>query len=510
MTKLQPRRIAVTRRTFIKSAAAGAGMLMARTAPAAVGTATRRKPNIVYVFADQLRADVLGCYGGLHPVSPTIDRLAEQGCRLTNCISTWPLCTPYRGMMLSGRYPMRNGAVSNTQPLQDGLDTIGSVCRSHGYATGYIGKWHLEAHREPFVPKNRRQGFDYWAVRNCDHIYFDSFYCGDTPEHVPLPGWEPDGQTQLAVNYIAQHKHEPFCLFVSWGPPHDPYVAPDKYKAMLPRESLRFRGNVNERQMVDELLRGAPSTDPQVLKLRNRDRKVIDSDPALLEWWHAYLAMTRSLDDCVARILAELDRHGLADDTIFVFTSDHGDMLGSHRMGSKQMPFEESIRVPFIMRYGRGIQAGKTSDALFSPIDIMPTLFSLAGMPAPRGIDGLDFKEAIQGARHNQRDDLLIMKLLPGGTPYFVNGVREWRGVRTRTHTYVRLLDTGPWLLFDNVKDPLQLDNRVNDPAQKQLCAKMERRLATLMREAADPGETAPIQRFMRENRGTTKADDRN
>jgi arylsulfatase A-like enzyme len=147
---------------------------------------------------------------------------------------------------------------------------------------------------------------------------------------------------------------------------------------------------------------------------------------------------------------------------------------------------------------------------LFSPIDIMPTLLGIAGMPVPRGIDGLDFKDAFQGTRHDQREDLLIMKLLPGGTPYFVNGVREWRGIRTRNHTYVRLLDTGPWLLFDNVKDALQLNNRIKDPSQHDLCARMERRLAALMREAEDPGDTAAIQRFMRKNRAAAKPDDSN
>lgn len=491
-----------SRRNFIRTASvAGAGLFLTGRAPGLIGKATKRKPNIVYVFADQLRADVVSCYGGDQIKTTHMDGLANQGCRMNNCISTWPLCTPYRGMMLTGRHPMHNGCVSNTTPLLGGLPTIGTVCKANGYATGYIGKWHLESDRLPFVPPERRQGFDYWAVRNCDHIYFNSFYCGNTPEHIPLPGWEPEAQTRLAVDFMRNHKDEPFCLMLSWGPPHDPYVAPDSYKAMLPKESLRFRGNVNERRMVDDLLKSSPSTDPKVLSMRKRERTIIDSDPDLLGWWQAYLAMTKSLDDCLGTIMVELEQLGLTEDTIVVFTSDHGDMMGSHRMGSKQMPFEESIRVPFLLRYPRAVEEGRVSDALFSPIDIMPTLLSLAGIAIPQGLDGLDFKQAILGIRHDQREALLLMKMLPGGTPLFANNVREWRGVRTKQHTYARLLDTGPWLLFDNQADPLQLNNRVHDESMRGLCASMEQQMALLLKDAGDPGETAPIQRFANENR---------
>jgi len=497
----------LTRRGFLQSAAlASAGMLMPRAGRAALRGASKRKPNVVYVFADQLRADVVGCYGGeVH--TPHIDALAQEGCRMTNCISTWPVCSPYRGMMLSGRYPMRNGVVTNTNQMLDGIPTLGTVFRDAGYATGYIGKWHLEWNRKPFVPVNHRRGFQYWAVRNCDHQYFNSFYCRDTPEHIPLPGWEPDGQTGLAVDYIRNHAHEPFCLVVSWGPPHDPYVAPESYLSQFPKDKLRFRGNVNERKMVDDLLRSAGEVDggalitDKVLKLRARDRQIVDNDERLLGWWQAYLAMTKSLDDGVGRIRAELERQGLLDDTILVFTSDHGDMLGSHRMAYKQMPFEESIRVPFVVRYPESVARGRESDALLSPIDIMPTMASLAGLRPPEGVDGLDFKEAMQGTRHDQRDAVLLMKMMPGGSPWYVNGVREWRGLRTHRHTYTRMMDTGPWLLFDNQKDPLQLDNRINDPALKSLRDDMDRKMVALMHEAGDSGDTKVIRQFVQQRR---------
>ncbi len=493
--------LAYTRRNFLKAATlTSAGFLLPRRATAAVGKATKRKPNIVYVFADQLRAQSVGCYGGDQITTPNMDRIAQQGSRMDNCISTFPLCTPYRGMLLTGRQPMRNGCVSNTMPLLDGLPTIGSVCKANGYATGYIGKWHLEHHRDPFVAPNRRQGFETWAVRNCDHIYFDSFYCSDTPAHIPLPGWESAGQTGLAVDYIRQHKDAPFCLFVSWGPPHDPYIAPKEYYEKCPREKMRFRANVSERQQVADLLAGDDTQDARVLKERAKYRPILDNDDKLMEWWHGYHAATKSLDDCLGRIIDELDRQGIADDTILVFASDHGDMLGSHRMGSKQMPYEESIRVPFLLRYPRAVKAGVHSDALFAPIDIMPTLLTMAGLDVPSTVDGQDMGAAIRGEQHDQRDALLIMKMLPGGTPQFMNGVREWRGVRTKRHSYVRLMDTGPWFLFDNQADPLQVRNLVREDSARELCASMESKLASLMKEAGDPGDTAAIRQFAMRN----------
>jgi len=488
---------AITRRAFLESTTlTGAGVMLGATARGElVQGSPARKPNIVYVFADQLRADIVGCYGGDQITTPHMDRMAAEGCKLTNCISTYPVCSPYRGMLMTGRYPMNNGTVANDTPVRDDLPSIAKVLKENGYATGYIGKWHLESHREPFVPHERRQGFDYWAVRNCNHNHFDSFYCGDTPEEIPLPGWEPEQQTKLAVDYFRKHQEEPFCLFVSWGPPHNPYIAPERYNALYPKEFLRFRENVYNRDYVDALLASDPTDNPSILQSRESVRAILDDDDRLLEWWQGYLAMTKSLDDYIGIMLEELETLGIADDTIFIFTSDHGDMLGSHRMGSKQMPYEESIRVPWLLRYPRGVAEGVVSDALLSPVDIMPTLLGMAGIPIPDSVDGLDFQEAMRGERHDQRDAVLLMKMLPGGNPWIMNGVREWRGVRSKQYTYARLMEEdGPWCLFDNLADPLQLNNLVQDASFQSLCQRMEKRMTELMADANDPGVTEPIQ----------------
>ncbi len=495
------------RRCFLRHAGV-VGASLALAAPS-FAMPTGRKPNIIFVFADQMRSQVLGCYGNRQVATPNFDRLAEQGARFTNALSTWPVCSPFRAMLLTGRYPMANGTVANDTVIRHDLPGIATVCKAQGYATGYIGKWHLDWNRAPFVPKNRRLGFDYWAVRNCSHAYFDSFYCGDTGEHIPLPGFEPFAQTRLAIDYIRRHREQPFCLFLSWGPPHDPYIAPPKYMERFPAEKIALRKNVGERSMVDALLKTDLHTlSGQEAVLRKRFRARMDDDAALREWIQGYYAATQALDDCMGRLMQTLEDTGLGQDTILVFASDHGDMLGSHRMASKQMPYEEAISIPFLIRYPREIPPKTVSDALLSPIDIMPTLLGLAGLDAPLDLDGLDLSPAARGEAHHQQDAVLLMKLVHGGNPWLANGIREWRGVRTKRYTYARLLDEGPWLLFDNREDPDQCNNLVNDPAHAATRHRLEARLAQLLKKAGDPGASAPIAAFRKRRLAAWKAGD--
>jgi len=429
-----------------------------------------------------------------------LDAMAAAGTTFDNAVSTWPVCSPYRAMLLTGKYPMANGTVANDTGLHDGLPTIAKVCKAQGYATGYIGKWHLEWKRTPFVPKERRQGFDYWAVNNCTHKYIDHFYCADTPEEIRFKGYDAFVQTDLAIEYIKKNKDRPFCLFLSWGPPHNPYnLVPDEYKQRIPLDEIELRANVAERTVVDHLLkRDTPSRKLQAT--RKQRRAVLEDDERLKEQnIQGYYAHTAALDDCIGKIRDALRQAGVADDTILVFSSDHGDMLGCHRMALKQMPFEESINVPFLVEFPRSVPRGKRTDALVTPIDVMPTLLSLAGLTCPE-VDGKDLSDAARGVASDQRDAVLIMKLLPGGGPYVANAITPWRGVRTKRYTYAHLLDYGPWLLYDNQEDPHQLNNLIGEPAYAALQARLETRMREVMQEAGDPGDTDQIVAY-RESR---------
>src|SRR5665811_1210577 len=165
--------------------------------------------------------------------SPHLDRFAGQGARLTNAVSTCPVCVPYRGSLLTGRYPLSSTVFTNNIQLPPDMPSMGKMLGEAGYSTGYIGKWHLagEPALEGFVPPGRmRHGFDYWAVHNCSHQYWDGTYYRDEPVPITHPGWEPDGQTDLAIKFLRSHaakqaqSQSPFALVMSWGPPHTPFI----------------------------------------------------------------------------------------------------------------------------------------------------------------------------------------------------------------------------------------------------------------------------------------------
>jgi len=489
---------AVGRREFVAAASA----LAVAGWPARAQVAERQRPNVVFVFADQLQAQILNCYGNDALACPTFERLAAEGLRVDNCISQYPLCSPYRAMLLTGRYPMVNGTIGNDTAVRHDLPTIGTVFRDQGYDTGYIGKWHLDWGRDPFVAPDRRLGFDYWAVRNCAHQYFDSFYCGATPDHVPLPGYEPLAQADLAADYVRTHREQPFCLVLSWGPPHDPYRAPEEYHARYPLDQLPLPPNAAETAVVEQLL----ATDQQPLndqarQRRARWREVLDNDELFKQQClQGYCAATRALDDGLATIVGALSQSGQLDDTILVFTSDHGDLMGSHRMISKQLPFEESIRVPCLIRYPRQLQAGSTSDALLGTVDLMPTLLDLAGLDCPE-VDGASVADAFRNGGDGPHELLPIMKMLDGGNPWLANGVTAWRGVRTKQHTYARLLDRGPWVLYDNLADPRQMQNLLGQPEHAATQAKLEQATNDWMQRLGDPGSVEELTAWRAERR---------
>ena len=473
-----------TRREFLRNAGAVAAGVALGGLPILADEA-RKKPNVVFIFADQLRSMTLGCYGDKQAITPNIDKLASQGMLFKNAISTWPVCSPFRGMLLTGRYPMSNGVVYNSFPLWKGQASIATALKSQGYQSGYIGKWHLAGRKGQGAVQDHF-GFDYWEPLQVEMI---------TTQPDGKQVWRPEVQTDKAIEYIKDNKAKPFCLFMSWNPPHDPYIAPDKYMKLFPAEKMELLPNTAEKDLVRiELTKHPIEGNAQGAKKRAEWRGIIDSDDGVRRNMQGYYAATHGLDVCMGRIMKSLEEAGIADDTILVFSSDHGDMLGSHRMSHKQEPFEESISIPFIIRYPRRIPKGKTTDALLSPMDVMPTLLRLTDTPIPNTAEGVDLADAALGKRSDQRDALLIMKMLPGGNPWIINAATEWRGVRTKTHTYCRLADGGPWLLYDNENDPQQMKNLVNDPAHKKLQDEMEATMQRLLKQAHDPFDTEAIK----------------
>ena len=427
----------------------------------------KRPPNIVFVLADQWRSEACGYAGNPDIKTPNLDRLQREGVRFVNAVSAMPVCSPMRASLLTGQRPLTHGVFLNDVPLNLEAVTLGKVLRSAGYDTAYIGKWHVDGHgRLDFIPRERRQGFDYWKVLECTHDYNHSAYYADGPDKLYWEGYDAIAQTRDAQQYLRDHaqSEKPFILVLAWGPPHDPYfTAPEKYRAMYDPEKLTLRPNVPEagRAMARKTLAG-------------------------------YYAHCTALDDCFGERRRTLQEAGLAENTLLIFTADHGDMLGSRDAYKKQQPFDESIRVPLLLHWpkGLGVKAHQL-DAPFNSEDFMPTLLGLCGLPIPGSVEGLDYSRYIRGGKNPGDGATVILCPVMFGEWVRRVGGKEFRGVRSTRYTYVRDL-TGPWLLYDNQTDPYQTNNLVNQPKYSKLQAKLEATLARKLKERHDeflPGD---------------------
>ncbi|MBI9016082.1 MAG: sulfatase [Phycisphaerae bacterium] len=453
----------MNRRYFLKISALGAAVflnpisLKAQLKPA-------KKPNIIFIFADQWRAQACGYAGdpNLAGKTPHLDKLAGESVNLSNAVSTCPVCTPYRASLLTGQYPLSHGLFLNDAPLAQNALSIAEVYKAEGYDTAYVGKWHIDGHgRGSYIPKERRQGFEYWKVLECTHDYNNSWYYADEDQTKRRwQGYDAIAQTHDIQEYLKANANneKPFIMFLSWGPPHAPYnTAPEKYKNLFDPKDIKLSPNV-----------------PEPMKATAKKE---------LAGYYAHIA---TLDECIGDINKTIAQSGIKDNTILVFTSDHGDMLGSHAQRKKQNPYEESIKVPFLVRYPAKL--GQVSRVIDMPIgtpDIMPTLLGLCDIAIPASVEGTDYSKVLSGKTTAPDNAALIECLSPFGQWNRASGGKEYRGIRTKRYTYVRDL-TGPWLLFDNEKDPYQLKNLVNSPESAAIQTNLEKQLAQKLQERND------------------------
>ena len=350
--------------------------------------------------------------------------------------------------------------VINELRLSPEHECFGHVLGRHGYQTAYIGKWHMWANqlghhdltRNGFVPPGPyRLGFDqFWAAYNFNHEYFNSPYFGnDTTRHIRKQ-FEPDSQTDMAIQYIreAGSKSAPFALFLSWGPPHDPW---DLNNAR--EDYLDLYRNVKLPEPPNFSLESDPYADNWA-RLPQNYGKVVD------QWRRVYYAQSASIDWNLGRLLEALDRENLAKDTIVVFSSDHGEMFGAHGRRAKYIFYEEAARVPFLMRWPGHIPAKRVSDALLGTPDIMPTLLSLMHLPVPEAVEGTDLSAHALGNGGSAPDAAHMQGM--GTTAAWTDGT-EWRAMRDHEFTYAIYRRDRRELLFNHRKDPYQLRNLADE-----------------------------------------------
>lgn len=420
--------------------------------------AASRRPNIVIVMADQWRAQDLGYAGNRQVITPNLNKLASESVNARFCVSTVSVCSPSRASLLTGQHAHTHGVFYNDRPLRNEAVTLAEVCQASGYKTGFIGKWHINGGldknyapgRLAPIPADRRQGFEYWRALECTHDYNNSPYYNEVNQRFVWQQYDAISQTDSAIAFMTRQRNAPFLLVLAWGPPHDPYqTAPKEYRQRYANTAIGLRPNVSVSDSLEasRALRG-------------------------------YYAHINALDDCIGRLQQALKQTGQDENTIFVFTSDHGDMLYSHGQVNKQKPWDESIRIPFLLKYPAGLStSSRNMDVPFTLTDVMPTLLSLSGLSIPGSVEGRDYASLFRKPRAPREDDAaLIACLVPFHQWNYARGGREYRGIRTPRYTYVRDLK-GPWLLFDNERDPYQLTNLANRPE----VAKTQKQLETLL-----------------------------
>jgi arylsulfatase A-like enzyme len=399
--------------------------------PFAAEQAAQKRPNVLYVIADMERAFSMGCYGDANAKTPALDKFASQGLRLDACISTTPVCCPYRAALMSGQFAHHNGMMSNGCQFKPTVKCLGETFRDSGYQMGYLGKWHLGR-----------------ANQKTDATW--GFPAPNTEYGIYQFERDPAPTTDIALKFIKEKSgaDAPWMLFVSWIWPHAPYNPPKELLGDF--KSVTIPPNVPPgapRQFAEKSLPG-------------------------------YYGMIEGVDRQFARLLRALDEAGVADNTIVVFSSDHGDMIGSQGYKAKRWPYEESARTPFLIRHPKRIPAGSALTDPFGTPDIYPTLSGLAGVKPPENLDGADFSDLFTGNTKTAPRDFVYMEM-----PYAYVPWPGWRAFRTKDEMYARISDR-PWLLFNLASDPWETNNLVN--TQADLVKQCDSRLANMMQKYGD------------------------
>ncbi|HBQ65030.1 MAG TPA: hypothetical protein DD727_08980 [Clostridiales bacterium] len=457
-----------------------------------------KRPNLVFVFADQLRRCSLGYAGDKLAYTPNIDSLASQSLDFYNCVSGHPVCSAYRASLLTGKYTTSTGMVINEIRLNPDHhpDTFAHVLRRNGYETDYIGKWHMYAnqfgyHDKPensFIPPGKhRLGFDgYFAAYNFHHQYYGGYYHLDTPEKIPMLGYEPDRLTDLCLNRIdhwvdaaQKGNDQPFAIFLSLPTPHDPWRPKDAPPELLEQfKDIEFPTPDNYSDTLDS--HGDQWSNKQ------------KSPEQIRSWMRVYYAMVANIDENVGRIVKKLRECGIDENTILVFSSDHGEMFGAHGRMKKNIFYDEAVRIPFLVCYPGVFPEGSLCDVCLNTVDMMPTLLGLAGIEVPAAAEGMDVSRK---ARFGEGPEPLFAFMQNTGACAIWEDGHEWRAVRDKRYTYAIYRSDRQELMFDNIKDPRQKYNLIGDPDALEAADRLRRGMREIMERLKDKFEISSYYR---------------
>ncbi|MDF7824614.1 sulfatase [Pontiellaceae bacterium B12227] len=445
------------RRNFLGGMGTAALALSATRLQAAAAS----RPNLLFVLVDQWRFSSFS-HGEVNDAkvqTPNIDSFLNDSLRWRKAYSTSPVCTPERAVLMTGRYPHQTGMTHNDLMLPPGNRCLAEIFTEAGYATHYIGKTHYDGEAKPgFIPPGwRRRGFTTYEGYNRGHDYMPGRYYDNDGNLIEHTEYEPAVQRQLAEQFISSNKARPWFCFLSWGVPHTPYAeVPSQYKtySLAPSD---LRPNV-------------PGTAAPEADLEN------------------YFAHCTAADDNFGQLMQFLEDTGLRDNTLVVFTSDHGDMHFSHNLEKKGHAEEESAHIPLFMRMPGVIPSGAVSDTLINGVDMMPTLLSLCGLPNQKTCAGVDKSDAAKGLP------------MPGIDSIFCPHQDDWRMVRSGQYKLIVRDKTDPMTinsvtdLYDLDNDPYEMANLVADPAHAAVKQQLYNRLVQWIADTDDPWPQAAPQ----------------
>jgi arylsulfatase A-like enzyme/predicted aspartyl protease len=455
------------------------------------------RPNFVFLLSDDQRFDALGVVQreqgerGRFPwfETPALDRLAAEGVRFRNAFVVSALCSPSRAAFLTGRYNHSNGIANNRTPFPAGAVTFASLLRAAGYRTGYAGKWHMGPQR------GARPGFDFSASFVGQGRYIDCPIEVDG-KSTPSTGWVDDVVTGYAIEFLKREKEKPFLLCLGFKAPHGPRTAPERLKERFAGKEARPAPNAaHAPPFLEREEYSTPAARNRNAKSAKKGTRAALAPPGA-EGLRTYFRQIAAVDENVGRVLAALDELKLAETTVVVFTSDNGYYLGEHGLGDKRTAYEESMRIPLLLRYPKlGAAAkGKTIDAMALNIDLAPTFLDFAGVSAPKEMQGRSWRPLLEGGAVEWRKAFFY--------EYFYE--RNFRappvlGLRTETAKLIRYPGFESWTeLFDLEKDPYETRNLAGERKEQleSMGAELERRMEALEFRAPEGADPLPAGEY--------------
>lgn len=465
-----------------------------------------RRPNILYVMTDDQAVGQMSCEGGRIIQTPNLDRLAREGARFANCFVTNSLCAPSRATVLTATYSHINGVLGNsesanvTERLNPSLATFPQALQEAGYRTAIVGKWHLT---------DDPRGFDYWCVLPGQGVYFDPDFI-ELGVRKKMKGYATDVTTDLALDWLKrQTGRQPFCLVYQHKAPHRPFTPAPRHARLLEGVELPHPATYDDDYATRRVAREAEDMKFDVSLAGDYPDLPKDLEPAERKNWifqrfvkDHYRALY-GVDENLGRVLDYLDKSGLAEDTLILYTSDNGFYLGEHGWYDKRFMYEPSLRVPLLVRYPRLKARGAVIDAFVQNIDFAPTILDFAGVRIPESMQGESLRPLLEGESpagwrrsvyyayfenswqlRNARPDEMRDPTFRYFTPHRVG---PHRGVRTDRFKLIEFYSEGDyWELFDLEKDPHELNNVYGQAGYAEVIRDLKRELQRLRQKYRD------------------------